>query len=320
MSQSSDSSSIPQRHSPQFTPAPLPVPTRRPTHRANPSLTDSDDGSQDSHNGNNPNFMTHYPYQGQDEDPLRALCHALNVAQTAPLTARHLTNPYELTVLNRTSPTLPSHLLAVHDAPLADPNAPVTLIPIDIETFSRKLRADITGGGRARHHPPTRVVLPPISPAVVASVSAVPPLPQLLPATVFVPLVTLPVPHAPSVPLLLLYALGVRTNPSALAAALLPLSVAEEFPSAAAMAQALAAHCERASAGNAAGSAGGWRPPLDEYTVYNQGMWKNVLALGLQDSRVMSVVQTVWNVTAESRKILARQQERAARTRTSVRR
>ena len=49
---------------------------------------------------------------------------------------------------------------------------------------------------------------------------------------------------------------------------------------------------------------------LDRYTVYNQGKWKNVLALGLQDLRVMSVMQTVWNITAESRKILACQWER----------
>jgi hypothetical protein len=84
------------------------------------------------------------------------------------------------------------------------------------------------------------------------------------------------------------------------------------------MAQALATVCERDSAGIAAGScdgestvrgAAGW-PLSERYTVYNQGIWKNVLALGLQDSRVMSVVQTVWNVTAESRKILARQRER----------
>ena len=85
------------------------------------------------------------------------------------------------------------------------------------------------------------------------------------------------------------------------------------------MAQALATVCERDSAEIAAGSsdgescvrgaAGGW-PLSERYTVYNQGIWKNVLALGLQDPRVMSVVQTVWNVTAESRKILARQRER----------
>ena len=132
-------------------------------------------------------------------------------------------------------------------------------------------------------------------------------------ATVTVPLVPLQVPHAPSIPLLLLYALGVRANPSALAATLLPLSVAEEFPSAAAMAQAMATQCERENASivadSEASAGGGWLL-LDRYTVYNQGMWKNVLALGLQDSRVMSVVQTVWNVTAESRKILARQRER----------
>ena len=48
---------------------------------------------------------------------------------------------------------------------------------------------------------------------------------------------------------------------------------------------------------------------LDRYMVYNQGKWKNVLVLGLQDSRVMSVMQTVWNITAESRKILVCQWE-----------
>jgi hypothetical protein len=140
-----------------------------------------------------------------------------------------------------------------------------------------------------------------------------------LPATVIVSVIPLQVPHAPSVPLLLLYALGVRTNPSAIATSLLPLSVAEEFPSAAAMAQAMAKQCDFDSAGIVAGNTGnecsaqgvvgGWQL-LDKFTVYNQGIWKNVLALGLQDSRVMSVVQTVWNVTAESRKILARRRER----------
>jgi hypothetical protein len=323
------SSSIPQRHSPQFTPAPLPIPTRRPTHRANRSLSGSDDGTLDTYSSNSSHLMTQYPYQDSDEDPLRhtchsscllspahhhfrALCYALNVAKTAPSSACRLTKTYQLAVLNRTSPILPTHILAIHDAPLSDPNAPVTLIPVNIDVFSLKLRTSITN---ARHNPPRRVSVSsssPFSPTTV--VSSVP-----LPATVVIPLVPFQVPHAPSVPLLLLYALGVRTNPSALAATLLPLSVAEEFPSAAAMAQAMAMQCQRENAGvvagsggnedNAGGVGGEWRL-LDRYTVYNQGMWKNVLALGLQDSRVMSVVQTVWNVTAESRKILARQRER----------
>ena len=140
-----------------------------------------------------------------------------------------------------------------------------------------------------------------------------------LPPAVVVSVLYLQVPHAASIPLLLLYALGVRRNPSTLAATLLPLSVAEEFPSAAAMAQAMATHCEcdntgivagsRDGGSNAPGAVAGWQL-LDRFTVYNQGIWKNVLALGLQDPRVMSVVQTVWNVTAESRKILARQRGR----------
>ncbi|KAI0246187.1 hypothetical protein BJV78DRAFT_1301322 [Lactifluus subvellereus] len=318
-----------QRPVSTFTPAPLPIPTRRPTHRANPSLSDSDDGSPESNNNNtttNTNatnhVMTQYPYQDADEDPLRhvpslvvrtepALCYALNVAKTAPSTARQLTKTYDLAVLDRTSPVRPTHLLAVHDAPLADPLTPVTLIPIDTDTFSRKLRVDLTG---ARVHPSTRVVSPPATTTTTTTTTRPP-----LPSTVRVPVVPLQVPHAPSVALLLLYALGVRADPSALAAALLPLSVAEEFPSAAAMAQAMAAQCERdeasaaadgAAAAAAVGGGGSQPSPLDWYMAHNQGMWKNVLALGLQDARVMSVVQTVWNVTAESRKISARQRDR----------
>ncbi|KAH9962227.1 hypothetical protein BC827DRAFT_1267205 [Russula dissimulans] len=306
------SSSIPQRHSPQFTPVPLPLPTRRPTHRATLSFTDSDDGSLDSHNSNNnsnsSHVMTQYPYQDADEDPLKALCYAMNVAKTAPSSAHHLTKPHELAVLNRASSILPTHLLAIHDVPLTDPNVTLTLIPVNADTFSHKLPStDITGARHQHHyHPPTRVVSSSSSTVVPGM-----PLTLPLPATVTVPLVPLQVPHVPSIPLLLLYALNVRTNPSALAATLLPLSVAEEFPSAAAMAQAMAAHCERDEANaSAGGGGGGISPTLDRYTVYNQGMWKNVLALGLQDSRVMSVVQTVWNVTAESRKILARKRDR----------
>ncbi len=92
-----------------------------------------------------------------------------------------------------------------------------------------------------------------------------------LPTTVTLPFVPLQVLHVPSVPLLLLYALGVRTNPSMLAAALLPLSVVEEFPSAAMMAQAMAVQCQRenhtgddpASGSNSSSSIGRWEALKD---------------------------------------------------------
>jgi hypothetical protein len=218
---------------------------------------------------------------------------------------------------------LPTHLLAVHDGPLSDASTPLILIPIDADIFSRKLRTDLSG---ARIQPSTRLrlVSPPVSVGLGVGVggSTVPGiifqhLP--LPSTVRVPTILLQVPHAPSIPLLLLYALGVRADPSTLAAALLPLSAAEEFPSAAAMAQAMAAQCQRdhsnatgpspVAENDVRGGGDGRQWSLDRYTAFNHGMWKNVLALGLQDARVMSVVQTVWNVTAESRKITARQRQ-----------
>jgi hypothetical protein len=79
------SSSIPQRHSPQFTPAPLPIPTRRPTHRANRSLSGSDDGTLDTHSPNGSHLMTQYPYQDSDEDPLRHICHFLSLSSCSSL-------------------------------------------------------------------------------------------------------------------------------------------------------------------------------------------------------------------------------------------
>jgi len=89
----------------------------------------------------------------------------------------------------------------------SSPSSPPTLTP------SLEIRADITGT-RHHHHPPTRVLSAP--PSMI--VSSLPP-----PATVALPIVPLQVPHAPSITLLLLCALGMHVNPSALAAALLPL-------------------------------------------------------------------------------------------------
>ncbi|KAI0267304.1 hypothetical protein BC834DRAFT_1040632 [Gloeopeniophorella convolvens] len=271
---------VPQRYSPQFTPTPLPIPTRRPTHRAHPSFSDSSsDGSVNS--TTHTHLMTQNPYQDADEDPLQALCHALNVAAPAPLRAAQLTKTHDLAVLQRTAPVLPTHLLALHDAPLSDPASPLALVPIDLAVFARMLRTDLTGGVRALPRPPTLPRLP-------------------LPPRLTLPVLPLAVPHLPSAPLLLLYALGVRRDPSALAGALLPLAAAAEFPAGGAMAQALARACARDDA------------RLARYAAHNHGAWKNVLALGVRDTRVLSVVQTVWNVTAEGRRLWAREHAAAA--------
>ncbi|KAI0059985.1 hypothetical protein BV25DRAFT_1012538 [Artomyces pyxidatus] len=208
----------------------------------------------------------------------RTLCHALNVARPAPMRAGQLTRTYDLAVLHTTHPAaLPTHVLAVFDTKLTDHYAPVTLIPVDLEHLTSRIRADVRApAGRLLPAPPRA-------------------------RTLTLPVLPLQVPHAPSTPLLLLFALGLRADPSALAARLLPLAAVEEFPSAAAMAHAMAAHCDQER--------------LGDYLAYNQGVWKNVLFLGVRDARVMRVVQTVWNVTAEARKLWLKEKEKERRVR-----
>ncbi|KAI0050299.1 hypothetical protein FA95DRAFT_642222, partial [Auriscalpium vulgare] len=206
--------------------------------------------------------------------PHRVLSHFFHVSKPAPLRAGELTKAYDLSVLptHERAPRLPTHVLAVFDTPLTDHYAPVTLVPIDLDLFTAKLRADVRPAA-ARPLPPARA-----------------------PYTLSVPVLPLQVPHAASAPLLLVFALGIRSDPSALAARLLPIVAVEEFPSAAAMAQAMAAHCDQ--------------DRLGRYIAYNQGVWKNVLFLGVADARVMGVVQTVWNVTADARKLWLKGKEK----------
>jgi len=230
--------------------------------------------------------MTQHPYQSADEDPLQVLCHFFNVAKTEALRPSQLTKTYDLTISRNSN--LPTHILAVFDTPLSDPYAQMTMIPIDITIFTRKLRADILG---------------PRAPTASRN-SVLRQDPRTRSFTITVPVMPLQVPHAPSVPLLLLFALGIRCDPSALAAHLLPLAAIEEFPSAAAMAQVMASCCDN--------------DRLSRYTAYNQGVWKNVLAMGPQNADVMGVVQTVWNVTAEARRIWLREKERKERRRRST--
>ncbi|KAG5651470.1 hypothetical protein H0H81_008528 [Sphagnurus paluster] len=100
------------------------------------------------------------------------------------------------------------------------------------------------------------------------------------------PLVPLYVPSPPTLALLLLFALGLEPVPPY---HLLPPPVVEEFPNSAAMAQVLA----RTSG-------------LTALFRRNEGLWKNVLALGVREQRVVEVVGMVWNVTAEARKLRIR--------------
>jgi hypothetical protein len=104
-----------------------------------------------------------------------------------------------------------------------------------------------------------------------------------------VPVVPIRVPHVPTIPLLLLYGLGLEVRTDLLAWRLLPPQAIEEFPNAAAMSQVMARICGE--------------DQMARYVTHNQGLWKNILALGLRDAMIVEFVQTAWNVTADARRI-----------------
>ena len=166
---------------------------------------------------------------------------------------------------------MPSHVLAVYQTN-ANTSIPPLMLPIDATLYEEGFRVELS--------------LPPAPPGSTS------PVPQELEGTgtlvVTLPVVPLSVPHAPSLPLLLLFGLGLETEPNLLAWRLLPANVIEEFPNASAMAYVLSRlrddHFQR-------------------LLRYNQGIWKNILALGLKNTVIVEMVQTVWNVTAEARRL-----------------
>ena len=174
---------------------------------------------------------------------------------------------------------MPSHVLAVFDIPESEWGSSYEplLVPIRVDLFTRDFRTNI---------------IPPSPPGSTF------PVPHSVQHTVgqFVTLPVIPmlVPHAPSIPLLLLFGLGLETRSQLLCCHLLPSEVIGEFPAPPTMANLMATLCSD--------------DQLREYSRFNQGLWKNILSLGPRDLKFIEVVQTAWNVTVEARRIRKRSQ------------
>jgi len=253
----------PRSESPAFIPNPLPVRPRKPLTRQSAAGTKPLD----------PRPTTNTLAQSSNADhPLHTLCHSLNVAPPSPIPSSDLPSTYELALYGTTRYPLPTHLLAIYDAPTPSIHALASLIPIDGTQLTRSLRADILGS--TAH-----------SPRPVVGVR-----------TVRVPVVPLHVPHAPSIPTLLLFSLGLRNDARMLATSLLPPSSSEALPSVSGAAHALASVC----------TGEGGHERMVAYVSANQGVWKNALALGPRDESVMAAIQLVWNITAEAKRLITR--------------
>jgi hypothetical protein len=105
------------------------------------------------------------------------------------------------------------------------------------------------------------------------------------------PIIPITIPHVSSLPILLLYGMRLETDTNILSFKLLPVNVVEEFPNAAAMSTVLARHREEA---------------FENTYRHNQGLWRNILSMGLNHTRILELVQMVWNITAEARRIRRR--------------
>lgn len=196
--------------------------------------------------------------------------------------------------LNSSGPTIP-HIYSPYEAPV---------IPVNADIFASKFTYDISQLVNELSLPGTPFPVPFWDHLTRTQ-------------AVTVPLVPLYVPHPPSIPLLLLFGLGLHHSISQsqasdnahpnrspktsrfdhattvtmgmLAPYLLPIPVIEEFPSAAAMVEAMARLCTKEE--------------LQQYFLHNQGLWRNVLVLGPKDGALVDMVRTAWNVTKEARRM-----------------
>lgn len=201
----------------------------------------------------------------------------MNVEKTTLQPGASIPSTVDLRVLKGAH--IPSHVLAVFDIPQSEwePSYSPILIPIRADVHAREFRTNII----PRSPPETPYPIPRVSPHSDHSF-------------VTLPVVPLPVPHAPSIPLLFLFALGLESRSDLLYCRLLPSEVISEFPALPTMAQLMGKLCSDRQ--------------LTDYIVFNQGLWKNMLSLGPRDAGFVSIVGTAWNVTVEAR----RNRQRAA--------
>ncbi|KAG2361036.1 hypothetical protein BDR07DRAFT_1288156 [Suillus spraguei] len=223
--------------------------------------------------GSRPRLLPSKQYiLAEDCDPLDLLCSHFNVAKTTLGPASEIPTTLDMRV-KRDAHT-PSHVLAVFDIPESEWGSSYQplLVPIRVDLFTRGFRSKII----------------PLSPP--GSTFPVPHYAENAEEQfVTLPVVPLLVPHAPSIPLLFLFGLGLERRSHLLCCCLLPAEVIGEFPAPPTMANIMATLCSDEQ--------------LREHSKFNQGLWKNILSLGPRDLHFIELAQTAWNVTVEARRI-----------------
>lgn len=226
--------------------------------------------------GSRPRLLPSKQYiPAEDSDLLDLLCSRFNVAKTTLEPASEIPTTLDMRV--KQDAHIPSHVLAVFDIPESEWGSSYQplLVPIRVDLFTRGFRSKII----------------PLSPP--GSTFPVPHCAENVEGQfVTLPVVPLLVPHAPSIPLLFLFGLGLETRSHLLCCRLLPTEVIGEFPAPPTMANIMATLCNDEQ--------------IREHSKFNHGLWKNILSLGPRDSHFIELAQTAWNVTVEARRIRQR--------------
>ncbi|KIM41475.1 hypothetical protein M413DRAFT_27819 [Hebeloma cylindrosporum] len=210
-----------------------------------------------------PSFLAQWP-------PLDALCCHFNVRSRAH-PGGDVASTFDMQVLHDAH--MPTHVLAATQTG-QDSSLPPLMLPIDITLFERGFSIELN--------------IPPVAPGTTAPVPRYMRLGDSRVLMVNLPVVPITIPHLTSLPLLLLYGMRLETDTNTLSFRLLPVSVVEEFPNAAAMSTALSQLASEA---------------FESTYRHNQGLWRNILALSLNNSQILDLVQMVWNITTEARRI-----------------
>ncbi|KAJ3563873.1 hypothetical protein NP233_g8654 [Leucocoprinus birnbaumii] len=218
-------------------------------------------------------------------EPLDALYRHFNVVK-AGYHAGPIEDRFVMTLTTLNASRYPSHCLAVTQSN-APPNSPALMLPVCKDLYKRGFNPNL--------HWPKEDDPPEISDDTEETSDlpvTIPPLSEG-PVKISLPVHTISVPHLVSLPLVLLFGLGLETDVERLAYRLLPSSVVAEFPAAPAMAEIFARFPEQ---------------QFERHYLNLKGFWGNILSLGLKDQRIVEMVSKAWNVASEARRIRQRQQ------------
>ena len=199
----------------------------------------------------------------------RALCLHYGVVKTTVGAGQPLPQTLDIEVVRNAQ--LPTHVLALSrlQTSAAGPGSYPLMVPMDAERWHKKLTTPLP-------------IAPPGPTAPAPHWDA-----TRSRQVITLPVVPLEVPHPETVPILLLFALGLEPLPNMLASCLLPPDAVGEFPAASEMSNVMAKNHSIAE--------------IIAYVEQNRHIWKNALNLGVKDEKIINMVGKAWKVTARAR-------------------